>query len=168
MDAVLENDLGHTTVRDDDILDDGLDEGLDDLAINRPDELGSILAVALHGLLHHDEVACFFDEGILIEGYALVRTRQLRQPGVDSFEIVKYLLPLQNELLLRDVLISVQEQRFESVQGNLLLPLLFFERFDFDCGIGGSGVCLDLRLVLDADLTTLHQIQHLEKPILPN
>lgn len=64
VDAVLENDVGHTTVCDDDILDDGLDEGLDDLAINRPDELGSILTVALHELLHHDEVACLLDEGM--------------------------------------------------------------------------------------------------------
>ena len=45
---------GYSAIRDDDAFDDGLDECFHDLAVNRSDEAGWIITVALHKLVDHD------------------------------------------------------------------------------------------------------------------
>lgn len=118
-DAVLEMNCGDSAIRDDDAFDDGLDECFHDLAVNRSDEAGWIITVALHKLVDHDKVACLFDERFITEKRIVRFFTEFFQPCINSCQVIDQLLTLDDEVLLWNVLFGVQEEGFQTTEREL-------------------------------------------------
>ena len=108
LNAVFECDGRHTAVVCVNVVNDGCEEALGDCRVNGADVLLVVDVTTFDQLIGHDVVAGFHDEAVARDFGILPPALDLREPGIDLFELFGQICPLHDEVFLRHGVLIIQ------------------------------------------------------------